>query len=109
MVSAHVVAEISGVLYRTYAIRDTTRHVNAVLSYRMEIIPVTSEIVRFAAELSRDYKILPYDGIHIATAREANCDMIISADKELDKQNIVKRVDPLDYKISHTKETSNTK
>ncbi len=52
---------------------------------------------------------LHYDGIHIATAREANCDMIISADKELDKQNIVKRVDPLDYKISHTKETSNTK
>jgi len=80
--------------------KDTTKYVDAVLSYRMEIIPVTYEIVRSAAELSKEFKILPYDCIHLATARDANCDTILSADRELDKQRVLRRVDPLGYKGS---------
>jgi predicted nucleic acid-binding protein len=100
VISIQVVAEVSGVLYRQYMVRDTTTYVDAVLSYRMKIIPVTSDIVRSAAVFSKDYRILPYDGIHVATAKEHSCDAILSADKELDKQKLVVRVDPLGYKAS---------
>ena len=60
VISIQVVAEVSGVLYRQYTVRDTTTYVDAVLSYRMKIIPVTSDIVRSAAIFSKDYRILPY-------------------------------------------------
>ena len=66
----------------------------------MEVFPVTQEIVRSAAVLARDFSVLPYDGVHIATAKEAKCDRIISADKEFDRVNVLKRLDPLDYKGS---------
>ena len=98
VISIQVVAEVSGVLFRQFAVRDTTRYVDAIFSYRMKILPVTSDIVRSAAILSKDYRILPYDGIHVATAKEHSCDAILSADKELDKQNLLDRLDPLDYK-----------
>ena len=96
VISVQVVTEVSGVLYRNFGIKDTVKYVDVILSYRTEVVPVTSEIARSAAELAREFKILPYDGIHIATAKEANCDTFLSADKEFDKQNLVKRVDPLD-------------
>jgi predicted nucleic acid-binding protein len=102
VISIQVVAEVSGVLYRQYAVRDTTKYVDAVLSYRMKIVPVTSDIVRSAAIFSRDYGILPYDGIHLATAKELECNAILSADKELDKQSRVERMDPVDYRTSTT-------
>ncbi|MGI0084012.1 MAG: type II toxin-antitoxin system VapC family toxin [Nitrososphaerales archaeon] len=97
-ISIQVACEVSGVLYKSYGIRDTTKYVDAVLSYRMEIFPVTSEIVRSAASYAKEFKILPYDGIHIATAKEADCDFILSADRELNRQHVMRRVDPLDYK-----------
>jgi predicted nucleic acid-binding protein len=100
MISIQVCSEVAGVLYRSYNIRDTTKYVDAILSYRIEAIPVTSEIVRSAASLASEFKILPYDGIHIATAKEASCEAIISADKELDRQSVVNRIDPLNYKRS---------
>ena len=83
---------------------DTTKYVDAVLSYRMKIIPVTSDIVRSAATIAKEFRILPYDGIHLATARENSCSEIFSADKELDKQDVIARSDPRDYKTTLTKE-----
>lgn len=63
----------------------------------MEAIPVTTEIVRMSAAYSRDYNILPYDGIHVATAISLNVETILSADKEFEKVKILKRMDPLSY------------
>jgi predicted nucleic acid-binding protein len=104
VVSTQVIAEISSVLYRTYAIRDTTKYVDAALSYRMKVIPVTSDIVRSGAAYAKEYRILPYDGIHLATAKENSCSEILSADKELDQQDLVQRADPRDYKTTVMKE-----
>lgn len=69
-----------------------------MLSYRLRVQPVTAEIVRLASEYSRDYHILPYDGVHVATAVALQVEEIASADKELDRvKKLVKRIDPLDY------------
>ena len=97
VVSVQVVSELSGVLYRI-GIKDTTKYVDALLSYRMTVIPITSEIIRLAASCSKDWDILPYDGIHIATAMAEGVEIILSADKELDKVKAIKRLDPLSYK-----------
>ncbi len=95
-ISTQILSEISGVLFKCFGIRDTTAHLDAVLSYPLEIILVTPDLIRLGAEYSRDYGISPYDSIHIAVAIRY-ADNILSADKELDKVPFVKRVDPLKY------------
>jgi predicted nucleic acid-binding protein len=101
LISAQVLSEVSGVLYRQYGMKDTTKHVAGMLSYRLRVHPVTAEMVRAAAEYSRDFGILPYDGIHIATAVNFGAAEIISADRELDKaKKVILRKDPLDYSKS---------
>jgi predicted nucleic acid-binding protein len=98
VISIQVIAEVSAVLYRQFGISDTTRHVAGMLSYRLRVQPVTTEIVRIAAEYSRDYHILPYDGIHVATAIALKAEKIASADRELDRvSKLIERMDPLEY------------
>ncbi len=99
VISTQVLAEVAGVLYGQFGVRDTTRYVAGILSYRLRVRPVTSEVIRLAAEHSRDYQILPYDAIHVVTALGSKVDEMISADKEMDRvKRLVKRRDPLDYK-----------
>ena len=57
------------------------------------------QTIRAAAEYARDYGITPYDGIHIALAIEHNVRDIISADKGLDKVELIRRVDPLSFQV----------
>ena len=101
IISVQVVSEVSGVLYRSFGVRDTTKYVDAVLSYPIKVITVSTEIIRMAAAHSRDWGILPYDGIHTATAMMENAEAILSADKGLDKVKSIKRLDPLAYKNSY--------
>lgn len=97
VISVQVLSEVAGVLYQQYRVKDLTKHVTAILSYPMEIVDVTPDIVLRAAEYSRDYNILPYDGIHVASALSSLVTEILSADKELDRVDIIKRVDPLKF------------
>jgi predicted nucleic acid-binding protein len=73
--------------------------VAAIFSYPVEIIDVTPDIVIRAAGYSRDYGILPYDGIHIASAVTSLATEILSADEELDKVDFIRRVDPLEFEV----------
>jgi len=100
VISVQVLSEVAGVLYQQYSIKDPTKHVAAILSYPMEIVDVTPDIVVRATEYSRDYGILPYDGIHIASALSSLVTEILSADKELDKVGVIKRVDPLEFSFA---------
>jgi len=68
-----------------------------VLSYPIEIYIIHPDVIRVAAEYARDYNIAPYDGIHVALAVEHNVRDIISADKELDKVELIRRVDPTEF------------
>jgi len=97
-ISVQVLAEVSAVLFRQYRMKDTTRHLSGILSYRLKIEPVTSEIVRRAADYSKEFGIPPYDGIHVATALRLGIGEIVSADGELDRvKRLVRRTDPLDF------------
>ena len=97
VISTLVLIEIVGVLWRDYKIKDTTNHVDALLSYDMDIAIVTPDIIRTAAEYARDYNIWPYDAIHVAVSTHRKITKMISADKELDKIDLIQRVDPLEY------------
>ena len=98
-ISTQVLGEVAGVLYSKYKVKDTTPQLNAILSYPVEIYVVHQETIRAAAEYARDYGITPYDGIHIALAVEHNVRDIISADKGLDKVELIRRVDPLSFQV----------
>lgn len=84
-------------LYRHFGVRDTTGQIDAVVSYPLRIVLVTPDIVRLAAEYARDYRILPYDGIHVAIAARYTGSVIVSADRELDRVGFVRRIDPAEY------------
>ena len=99
IISVQVLSEVAGVLYQQYGVKDPTEHVKAILSYPLHLVDVTPDIVLRAAEYARDYGILPYDGIHIASALSSMTAEILSADKELDKVGIIKRIDPLEFKF----------
>jgi len=86
------------VLYNKYKVKGTTSQLNAILSYPIDIYIVHPDTIRVAAEYARDYGITPYDGIHIALAAENNITDIISADKELDKVELIRRIDPTEFK-----------
>jgi len=93
-ISTQVLGEVAGVLYSKYKVKDTISQLNTVLSYPIDIYIVHPDVIRVAAEYARDYDITPYDGIHIAVAVEHNVRDIISADKELDKVELIRRIDP---------------
>lgn len=95
--STQVLSEVAGVLYSKYGVKDTTPQLNAILSYPMEVYIVHPDTIRVAAEYARDYEIVPYEGIHIASAIEHSLRNILSADKELDKVEFIRRIDPLEY------------
>jgi len=97
LISTQVLSEVAGVLYSQYGVKDTTKHIAAMISYPIEIATVTINTIRSAAEYARDYDILPYDGIHVSSAMEQGTTQIVSADRELDKIDIMKRIDPLQY------------
>ncbi len=48
-------SEIAGVLYRSCGIKETTKYDDAILSYHMEVLSVTSEIVRKAATYAKEF------------------------------------------------------
>jgi len=96
-ISTQVLGEVAGVLYSKYKVKDTTSQLNAVLSYPIDIYITHPDVIRVAAEYARDYSITPYDGIHIALAVEHNVKDIISADRELDKVELIRRVDPTEF------------
>jgi len=99
VISVQVLSEVANVLYRRFGIRDTVNHVGAILSYPLKVIDLTPDIVVRATEYSRDYGILPYDGIHVASALSSLVTEILSADKELDKVGTIKRIDPLEFRL----------
>lgn len=99
-ISVLVLSEVADVLYRRFGLRDPVKHVSAILSYPLELIDLTPDIALRAAEYSRDYGILPYDGIHVASAASSLVTEVLSADKELDRVDIIKRVDPLEFDLT---------
>lgn len=57
----------------------------------MRFIEVSDSVIWRALELIREYKLLPRDGIHAATAFIAGADSIYSEDVDFDRIRRLKR------------------
>jgi len=71
-------------------------NIDAILSLPIVWFDLNFLIIKKSAEY--DYNISGADYAHIATMDLHSIATIISADMELDKVDIIKRLDPLDYK-----------
>ena len=74
---------------------DLKENIEAVLSLPINWIDLDFLIIERAAEYA--YDINGVDYIHIATMEINSINEILSADEDLDKVNIIKRIDPLFY------------
>ncbi|MFX1519003.1 MAG: type II toxin-antitoxin system VapC family toxin [Promethearchaeota archaeon] len=71
------------------------KNIDAVLSLPFVWFDLNFFTIKRAAEY--DFNISGVDFVHIASMELNLVQEIISADKELDKVTIIKRIDPLDY------------
>src|SRR3989344_2886340 len=70
-------------------------NVDAILSLPITWLDLNFSVIRRAAEY--DYRISGVDYAHVATMEINGIKKIVSADEELDRVNLIKRVDPLKY------------
>lgn len=73
---------------------DVRANVDAVLSLPINWVDLNLFVIKRSAEY--EYAISGPDCIHIATMEVENITRIISADRDFEKVDFVKRVDPLD-------------
>jgi len=74
-----------------------------VLKLPLTVLPVTIDDINLAIELFEEYHtkgLKPRDAIHAATLRQNGYNHILSADKDFDRIDFVKRIDPLEYSKS---------
>ncbi|MEK6954058.1 MAG: type II toxin-antitoxin system VapC family toxin [Candidatus Micrarchaeota archaeon] len=71
-------------------------NVAAVLALPINWIDLSFPVIKKAA--TYDFRISGPDYIHIASMELFSVKLLLSADKELDKVDFVRRIDPLDYK-----------
>ncbi|MDH7477694.1 MAG: type II toxin-antitoxin system VapC family toxin [Candidatus Bathyarchaeota archaeon] len=92
--STLVIVELANALSK-YGLADEVKDVvDAIFSLNINILDVDSLDVRTAARVYDEFRISPYDCVHVAIMRKAGINEIISADKDFDKINWIKRRDP---------------
>ena len=92
--STLVVVELANAL-RKYGLGDEVRDVvDAVFSLDMRVFEVDSIDVRTAASIFDEFRVSPYDCVHAAVMKKAGVVDIISADRDFDKIEWIKRRDP---------------
>lgn len=74
---------------------DIRKNIDAILSLPIVWFDLNFLIIKKAAEYK--YKISGVDYLHIASMELNSVKELISSDKELDKVDSVKRIDPLGY------------
>tara|TARA_Y100000310_G_scaffold323165_1_gene383168 strand:- start:6599 stop:7009 length:411 start_codon:yes stop_codon:yes gene_type:complete len=74
---------------------DIAENINAILNLPIEWYELSFPIIKHASNYN--FKVSGVDYIHIATMEINSIFEVITADKEFNKINFLKRVDPLDY------------
>jgi predicted nucleic acid-binding protein len=95
--SALVAVEVANALRKYGLAKEVTAEVRAIFSLGMEVFHLDATDVREAAEIFAEANIGPYDCAHAAIMRRNGVKEIISADKEFDKINWLKRLDPRSF------------
>lgn len=92
--STLVVVELANVL-RKFGLDDEVKDVvDAVFSLDMRVFEVDPLDVRTAANIFNEFRVSPYDCVHAAVMKKAGIVDIISADKDFDKIEWIRRRDP---------------
>lgn len=92
--STLVVVELANAL-RKYGLGDEVKDiVDAVFSLDIRVFEVDSLDVRTAARIYDEFRVSPYDCVHAAVMKKAGTVEIISADKDFDKIDWIRRRDP---------------
>jgi predicted nucleic acid-binding protein len=95
--STLVIVELANAL-RKYGLADEVKDVvDAIFSLDMSVFEVDSLDVRTAAHVYDEFRISPYDCVHVAIMKKASIAEIISADKDFDKITWIKRLDPKNF------------
>ena len=97
--STLVIVELANALRKYGLSREVRAVVDAVFSLDIQIFEVDPLDVRVAAQIFEEFKISPYDCVHVAVMRRAGIEEIISADKDFDKIAWIRRLDPKNFKI----------
>jgi predicted nucleic acid-binding protein len=94
--STLAVIELANAL-RKYGLSDEVKDVvDAVFSLDIRVLDVDSLDARNAIGIFDEFRISPYDCVHVAVMKETGIANVISADKDFDKINWIKRSDPKD-------------
>ncbi len=92
--STLVVIELANALRKFGLSNEVKEVIDAVLSLDVPVYEVDSLSVRDAAGIFNEFRISPYDCVHVAVMKRARIVDIISADKDFDKIAWIKRLDP---------------
>ncbi|MEM2947848.1 MAG: type II toxin-antitoxin system VapC family toxin [Candidatus Bathyarchaeia archaeon] len=92
--STLVIVELANALRKYGLSREVRAVVDAVFSLDIQVFEVDPLDVRIAAQIFDEFKISPYDCVHVAVMKKAGIEEIISADKDFDKINWIRRLDP---------------
>lgn len=71
------------------------KNIEAILSLPIKWLDINFVILKRAADY--EYKVSGIDYVHISSMEINSITEILSADKELNKIEVIKRIDPLDY------------
>lgn len=97
--STLVIIELANAL-RKYGLADEVKDVvDAIFSLNINVFEVDSLDVRTAARVYDEFRISPYDCVHVAIMRKAGIIDILSADKDFDKITWIRRLDPKNFEI----------
>ncbi len=75
---------------------DISKNIDAVMSLPIMWLDMNFAVIKKASEYN--YNISGIDYIHIATMELNSIAKVISADADFDEADLIKRVDPLEYK-----------
>ena len=96
-ISALVPIEVANAM-RKYGLRkEIPDEVRAIFSLGIDVYPIGEPEAREAAEIFKKVDINPYDCLHAAVMKNNALGEIVSADKEFDKLDWLKRRDPRSF------------
>jgi len=94
VMSALIIIELANALRKYGLSKEAREVVDAVFSLDVPIHEIDPSDIRSAIDIFDEFRISPYDCVHAAVMKRAGTHNIISADKDFDKINWIKRLDP---------------
>ncbi len=92
--SVLVPIEVANAMSKYGLAKDVPTEIHAIVSLGLEIYPIEAADASEAAEFFRETGVSPYDCLHASVIRKNGLKDIVSADKDFDKFQWLRRTDP---------------